>query len=297
MRNALGVEIEGHQRIREPVASPRSVSDSAALLITSAIATAAICPAGIVAMRRFHLLARNYRGVRVVRPTGLVALVVWLLSIGVVLRPVSVSTGRFAAFVVAGWGFALLGAYDDLYGDRSVGGFRGHFAALREGRVTSGVIKAVGGLSVGLAAAWLLGLPAPRILLAAALIALSANFLNLLDLRPGRALKVFFAAGLLAWLFSMGRPGWAMWPALLPPAAAMLVIDLGEWGMLGDAGSNFLGAVLGLTFVVNFGWQVQLAAAILLAAATVASEKHSFSAAIEKVPAARWLDMLGRRST
>lgn len=273
------------------------MSDSAALLITSAIATAAICPAGIVAMRRFHLLARNYRGARVVRPTGLLALVAWLLSIAVVLRPVSVSTGRFAAFVVAGWGFALLGASDDLYGDRSVGGFGGHFAALRQGRVTSGVVKAAGGLLAGLASAWLLGLPAPRILLGAALIALSANFLNLLDLRPGRALKVFFAAGLLAWLFSMGRAGWAMWPALVPPAAAMLVIDLGEWGMLGDAGSNFLGAVLGLTFVVNFGWQVQLAAAILLAAATVASEKHSFSAAIEKVPAARWLDMLGRRST
>ena len=75
-------------------------------------------------------------------------------------------------------------------------GLRGHLGALREGRVTSGLVKIAGVGAAGLAAAALLAATgrarAPRgrrarvdVLLGAGVIAGTANLLNLLDLRPG----------------------------------------------------------------------------------------------------------------
>src|SRR2546423_1630884 len=146
------------------------------------------------------------------------------------------------AALAAGLGAGAVGLYDDLVGGRpehQAKGFRGHLSALREGRVTSGLAKIVGVGAAGLAAAALL--PGRRgvvnTLLGAGVIAGTANLVNLLDLRPGRALK----AGIL-----LGAPpgGGAAGPvgaaAALPPAA------LNEASMLGDAGAHALGALLGV---------------------------------------------------
>lgn len=266
-------------------------------LLTSIIVTAAAGRFLVAELQRFGLTARNYRGRRIARPIGvllpLAATAGWVVLLG---------AGRGArdtiwVYLAVGWGFALLGLADDLYGNRGAGGFKGHLEALRRRRITTGLIKAVGGLAVGLLAGWGLHLPPAGTVLAASVIALWANLLNLLDLRPGRALKVFVLVGATMWAFSRGAPAWPMWVPLVPPLAGLFLLDLREMGMLGDTGANFLGAIIGLTFVINSSWQVQLAAAIVLAAATVASEKYSFSAAIENIPVLAWLDMIGRRST
>src|SRR5260370_41161378 len=55
--------------------------------------------------------------------------------------------------------FGLVGLADDLWGDRSIGGFRGHLRQLVEhGRVTTGLVK----LAVGGGGALMLGLWRPR---------------------------------------------------------------------------------------------------------------------------------------
>ncbi len=266
------------------------------LFVSSAIATTAFAPVIVSVLKRRRMLVKNYRGAGVVRPLGLVlafpvstALVVWLAA---ARRP---ATPLVLSFIVALWSFTLLGYLDDRFGDREAGGFRGHLKALGSGRVTTGLIKAAGGLVAGIAVGYMLGLSLPRALLAGALVALSANFLNLLDLRPGRALKVFFLAAALMWAASAGAPSWDLWAALMPPAVVLLVLDLLEVGMLGDTGSNPLGAMLGLTFVVNFAWQIQVIAAAFLAVLTLLSEIYSFSEGIERNAALRWLDTLGRR--
>lgn len=204
----------------------------------------------------------------------------------------SALTGRpQPAALLAGLAAGAFGAYDDVAGAREAGpaakGFRGHLGALRDGRVTAGSVKLAGIAAAGLVAAAVL--PARRppldVLVDAGLIAGSANLLNLLDLRPGRALK----AGLVAALV-LGQPG----PAAA--AAVLLPDDLAERAMVGDAGANALGAVLGTALAGR--WERRAARARALAALTLltaASEVVSYSRVIDAVAPLRWFDRLGRQ--
>jgi hypothetical protein len=223
-------------------------------------------PAGDRAWQR-----TNYRG----RTVSLVA--------GPALVAATVATGPGVAGAVAGLGAGVAGAYDDRHGDAAAKGFRGHVAALRRGRLTTGAAKVVGiSLSSLCAAACLRG--RRDVLLSGAVIAGSANLVNLLDLRPGRALKVGVAAGAV-----LGQPG------VVGSCAALLPADLAEQRMLGDAGANALGAVLGVALVQQLRSRAARQAVLaVLVALTAASERVSFSAVIDRNPALRRLDQLGR---
>ncbi|WP_425455328.1 hypothetical protein [Allorhizocola rhizosphaerae] len=195
------------------------------------------------------------------------------------------------AVLTAGLGSGAVGLYDDIVGARpeqkAYKGFRGHVGALREGRVTSGMVKIAGVGAAALAASALL--PRRRkvdVLLGAGVIAGAANLLNLLDLRPGRALKVGVAVG--APMKEMAGPVGA--------AGALLRSDLDEQIMLGDSGANALGAVLGVGIAARTGTWGRLAILAGLTALTLASEKVSFTKVIADTPMLRRVDEWGRRS-
>ncbi len=196
---------------------------------------------------------------------------------------VSADLPRTAALVAVG-GAAAVGAYDDAVGAGDARGLRGHLRALRHGRVTSGAVKVVGLAATGLTACALLeGARGRRsLLVGGAVVAGAANLLNLLDLRPGRALKAGAAAAAL-----LGQPG----PAAA--AAALLPADLQERTMLGDAGANALGALLGLA-LLDGAPQRREAALGVLVALTLVSEVVSYSRVIDAVPPLRWVDRAGR---
>ncbi|GII79307.1 hypothetical protein Sru01_42890 [Sphaerisporangium rufum] len=212
-----------------------------------------------------------------------------------------------AAAVLAGVGSGVLGAYDDLRGAGSSKGFKGHLTALARGEVTSGAVKIVGIGAAGLLAAALLprdGGPAPDagrvldVLADGALIAGAANLANLFDLRPGRAIKVGMLAGapLLASALAAGRSAPAALAAVpLGAGAALLPDDLGERAMLGDAGANALGALLGVAAAARLRRPARLAVLGAIAALTAASERVSFTKVIAGNPVLHRLDMLGRR--
>ncbi|MFS1302973.1 hypothetical protein [Streptosporangium longisporum] len=203
-----------------------------------------------------------------------------------------------AAAVLAAAGAGGLGAYDDLYGATSSKGFRGHLGALAKGEVTSGAVKILGIGVTGLAAAALTSRTPLDVAVGGALIAGSANLANLFDLRPGRAVKVGLLAGapLLAAGLRRGDPAGATLAALpMGAAAALLDEDLGERAMLGDAGANALGALLGLAATVSLGRPGRLAVLGTVVALTAASEKVSFTRVIAGNPFLHRVDMLGRR--
>ena len=83
--------------------------------------------------------------------------------------------------------------------------------------------------------------------------------------------------------------------APLGAALALLGEDLGERAMLGDAGANALGALLGVAAAAGLSRPARVALLAGIAGLTAAREKVSFTAVIERTPALRWLDMLGRR--
>ncbi|MGW0451159.1 hypothetical protein ACWDWV_37955, partial [Streptosporangium sandarakinum] len=204
---------------------------------------------------------------------------------------------RVAALLAAA-GAGGLGAYDDLYGVTASKGFRGHLGALAKGEVTSGAVKIAGIGLTGLAAAALTARRPADAVIDGMLVAGAANLANLFDLRPGRAIKVGLLAGapLLAAGLRRGDPVVAALAALpLGASAALLPEDLGERAMLGDAGANALGALLGLTAAVTLGRPGRLAALGTVAALTAASEKVSFTKVIAGNPVLNRIDMLGRR--
>ena len=282
---------------------------------------ARVALAGIRAAALPALDRTNYRG-RTVSLAGGPALAVSAsasAALGAGSAPLA------GAALVAGLGAGAVGLYDDVVGGRpehQAKGFRGHLSALREGRVTSGLAKIVGVGAAGLAAAALLpGRPAPSArepalgldqqggarqsrrrraapahslsrrvvdtLLGAGVIAGTANLVNLLDLRPGRALK----AGVL-----IGAPLGGVAAGPVGAAAALLPADLGEEIMLGDAGANALGALLGVALAARTGTVGRAVLLAGLAGLTAASEKVSFTKVIESTPGLRELDALGRRA-
>ncbi len=210
---------------------------------------------------------------------------------GAALAPGLPGRVRVAGALVAAAAGAA-GLYDDLAGSSASKGLRGHLTALARGEVTTGTVK-IGVLgAAGLAGAALVSDNALDTLVGGAAIAGHANVLNLLDLRPGRAIKV----GLLhAPVVFTGPPG-SVAAAGLGAAGAMLPSDLAERTMLGDAGANALGAALGLALVAREGRAGRLAHLAVVTALTLASEKVSFTQVIAANPVLRRLDELGRTS-
>lgn len=198
-----------------------------------------------------------------------------------------------AAVALAVVAMAAAGRFDDLRGDEPARGFRGHLSARR---MTGGIVKIVAGGLSGLAAgAILAGGSEPLFVIeTAALVALAANLLNLLDRAPGRAAKAWFLGALP--LIVAGAPAWGIAAAgLLGASFVCAVPDLAERGMLGDAGANPLGAALGVGIALSLDRPGRVAVVILLLALNAVSERISFSRVIERTPFLSAVDRLGRK--
>jgi Glycosyl transferase family 2 len=167
---------------------------------------------------------------------------------------------------------AAVGLADDLWS----GPERGFRAHLRAG-ATTGTLKLVG------IPLW--GLWKTRSFSGAVLVGLAANVVNQLDTRPGRALKAFLIGSALL----RGRPRRGLLVAVL-----LAPYDHREMTMLGDAGSNALGAMLGLESVRRLTGLRRMSAIGALAAVTVLGERRSLNTLIESTPGLRTLDAFGR---
>lgn len=214
------------------------------------------------------------------------------------------------------------GLVDDALGSSTSKGFRGHLGALARGRLTTGGLKLLSigaaslvcGLSLGSVAPWAQGgwlspVSLAGAVLAGGAIALTANLMNLMDLRPGRALKAYVVLA-LAGTVSTGvmlvrGPADGILSASLPdtvalalylagPALAVAPYDLGERAMLGDAGANPMGAVAGLMIVAGLPLWGLVAYTALVFALNIVSERVSFSRIIEGNAILRRIDRMGR---
>jgi hypothetical protein len=203
-------------------------------------------------------LARNHRGNRL----PVLGLLVPLAGLG------APPHARACVAVVA-----AVGLLDDLYSGPERG-WRAHLAA----GGTTGVLK--------LAAIPLVGALATRSLSGGLVVGLAANALNQLDTKPGRALKAFLAAQLI-----LHRPGFGSFTG---GAVILLPYDLRERMMLGDAGSNALGAVVGLESVVRDTPGRRMVTLAALAGLNLLGERVSLGSCIERTPIVSSVDRLGR---
>lgn len=290
-----------------------------------------LAPPTLRALRARGYVSRNYRGRALPCPFGVLIVAAAVLALVPVtlierLGHVAILYPRFEAAAIYTLGVALLGLIDDTLGsqvgdprtgdspadDLSSGvgpkgrsscssaaraaprGLGGHARALGRGELSTGVLKAGGSLGLALLAMSLTGLSTGRWLLASAVLVLATGALNLLDLRPGRAVKAFvvlgaaltIGAGELRTLWTLGL--------FVGPALVAGAYDLRERAMLGDTGSNLLGALAGLWLVFSLGETGQLIALGLLIALTAYGELRSISMLVEQVPLLRRLDSVGR---
>lgn len=186
---------------------------------------------------------------------------------------------------------ALAGTWDDLRGAESARGFGGHLRALGRGHLTGGAIKVVAGTVGGLVAGALVS-TGRGVVEVALIVALTANLVNLLDRAPGRAGK--FSLAVAVPLVVLGSPTWAVASAgLLGGLLACFPKDLRARAMLGDAGANPLGAVIGLGLAVSLPEPGRLATLAVLLIANLASERWSFSEVIDGNGPLRALDRWG----
>jgi hypothetical protein len=95
----------------------------------------------------------------------------------------------------------------------------------------------------------------------------------------------------------MVQPGPSGAAAAVPVGAAVALLpeDLGERAMLGDAGANALGALVGVAVLARYDRIGRIVHVLIVTALTLASERVSFTRIIERTSVLRWFDALGRR--
>jgi UDP-GlcNAc:undecaprenyl-phosphate/decaprenyl-phosphate GlcNAc-1-phosphate transferase len=265
--------------------------------------SALLVPAGARGLREAGLVRENYRGASLAFPLGAVLATAALVALAPLaflndradLDLLEPELRRWLPYLL---GVAFLGFLDDALGQGAAAaaprGWRGHWRALRGGSLSTGAIKAIGALALAAYVVSGRGLESWRYIADVALLILATNAFNLLDLRPGRAEKglALLGAGLClgAWTFAPLE----LLGIFAGPVLVGAWLTLRERAMLGDTGSNLIGAVAGVWLLTTLEGDGRLIALAIVAALTIYGELRSLSATIDSVPPLRWLDSLGR---
>jgi UDP-GlcNAc:undecaprenyl-phosphate/decaprenyl-phosphate GlcNAc-1-phosphate transferase len=281
-------------------------------LVVSLIVAAVVVPTLVRALGEQGFVTKNYRRQALPFPIGAaipVAALLALIPLSLVQELADVDVFRKGAYPAVTYvlGVSLLGLLDDFVGsglfsavrlERPVGatprGWRGHARAILGGGFSTGAAKAAGSLGLALFALSGQGRSTAEYLVGAGVLVLATNLFNLLDLRPGRSAKVLVLLGAALTLGSLDPGGLWTVGLFLGPVLVLLPFDLRERGMLGDTGSNAIGAVAGLWLVATLSTTGQAIALGLMLVVTVYGEFRSISALIERTPGLRQLDTLGR---
>lgn len=241
------------------------------------------------------LIRKNYRGEMI--PVGMgIAFIPALMVNSAILTYFNIEHDRLLLIFVllfAVMAMAFAGIMDDAIGNRDVTGLKGHFLSMFKGRLTTGGFKAVLGGFIGIVVSAAVADNILGVVVGTLVVALATNFMNLLDLRPGRAIKVYLIISILVLIFA-GDFNRQLYMLLLPGVVSYFTFDLKALSMMGDAGSNVLGVFIGVMIVISFSIQVQLVCLVGLIAIHVLTEKYSLTKLIKQNSVLNFIDKLGR---
>jgi hypothetical protein len=269
----------------------------------------AVTPPMLRLLESAGVVRENYRGRVIPAAAGVVIAVAALLTLAPLaaldeLADADTLRADFGDALIFVLGVAMLGLLDDLLGGRAPAGaashagaprgVRGHVRAAAEGHVSTGLLKALGTAGLALYVLSGKGHTAGEYLVGVGLLTLSTHVFNLLDLRPGRAGKALVAVGITLTIALWDTGPLRTLGIFVGPALVLLPYDLRERAMLGDVGSNVLGGLAGIWFLLTLGTEGELVALVVLALITLYGEFRSISALVEKNPLLSRLDSLGR---
>ena len=242
-------------------------------------------------------LKNNYLGERIPNGMGIVFLPAVMCGSIVLILTRETEITLVLLTVLGTAVMSLAGIADDLLGDNKTKGLRGHIGCLFRGRLTTGGFKALAG---GMTAVLLSVLVSARLtegVLNCILIMLFTNLLNLLDLRPGRAIKTFFIAWGVTFFIPSFRDHWSVLSPLAGGLATYIPYEMGRKGMMGDAGSNGIGVSLGLYYCLGTKLYPKVAIVAVLVLLHILSEKYSITTFINRNKILRYIDGFGNKGS
>lgn len=265
------------------------------LMFTGIIGTYAIIPMFKNLLINSNVVRPNYKGDNIPVSMGIVFLPMIIINSTILLFATHEYHNLLYLFMYI---FGIIsmffaGILDDILGNRDVSGLKGHFKSLLNGSLTTGGFKALFGGFIGIVISIGVSKNITDIIINTLIIALSTNLMNLLDLRPGRAIKVYIL--IMVGIFINLTGYIKLLPMLiLPNVLAYFNYDLKAKAMMGDTGSNVLGISIGILFVMGYSLQIRIAWLVFLVFIHILTEKYSLTKIIENNKVLNYIDKLGR---
>lgn len=237
------------------------------------------------------LVCKNYSGKTIATGGGLILLIPSIIGILPAWQVAGIQ--NITLYIMLVLSMVLMGYLDDSLGDTNIKGLKGHIKAIVNSQLSTGIIKILLGVMTGFIVAIAYYSKGIDILTNTILFSLCVNFINLLDLRPGRGIKGFLGLALIVALWSKFHDTWI----LIPVIGAIIIYlpdELNETCMLGDTGSNLLGGILGMYVVKTAPLQTKHFLLLILISLHIIAEYWSFSKIIEFFPFLRRIDSFGQ---
>jgi len=265
------------------------------LLLTGLFGTYAIIPLFKNLLIESNVLRPNYKKDMIPVSMGMVFLPMIIIN-GIILEFFTQDYKNLLYLFMFIFGIIAMffaGVLDDIIGNRDVSGLKGHFKSLLKGNLTTGGFKALFGGFVGVIISIAVSKNIGDIIINTLIIALSTNLMNLLDLRPGRAIKVYISISVVLFLTLTGYIK-SLILLIVPNVLAYFNYDLKAKAMMGDTGSNVLGISIGMLVVMGYSIKVRIGWLVFLVFIHILTEKYSLTKIIEKNKFLNFIDKLGR---
>ncbi len=241
-----------------------------------------------------NIVCENFRNVKIATSLGLVFVFVQVVTLGIIQIFFKFENNYNLIYLLGFCFIGMLGILDDLIGEKNIKGLRGHVKALFSGVLTTGGIKAMFGLFISIILSNYISINFIDFIINSLIIGLFTNLINMFDLRPGRATKVFVVFALLFILSGFIREKSYIIYSLFGILIPYIRLDLKAMAMMGDVGSNVLGFTLGILAATSFSFVFRIIILFLLIVFHLLAEKVSFSKIIDNNKVLRYFDSLGR---
>lgn len=253
-----------------------------------------LTPRFVNMLKKAKVVCENYKQENIPTSVGIVFVFVQVITLGVMQLLFNIDDGFFQVYLLGFAFIGFLGLLDDLIGTKYIKGLKGHITALLHGEITTGALKAVFGFFISLVISSMISNDIVDFIINAFIIGLFTNFINLFDLRPGRAVKMFIVSAVILLITSQSDKYTYIILSFFGILIPYINLDLKTRAMMGDAGSNILGYTLGIFAASSFNMFGKIVILIILIIFHILSERVSFSKIIENNRVLKFLDMIGR---
>lgn len=248
-------------------------------------------------LKNANCTLKNYHGFEVIFGMGIVFVPIIITSLALTLMLYNKLSLMYTPYLFAVSAIGFTGLLDDLIGNKQVKGLKNHIKSFIKGDLTTGFIKAFIGMISSIIISFGISKNIYDFLLNIFNIALFTNALNLMDLRPGRCIKVFLFLGFIILFINLSEI-LTLLPLVIMLTASIIYMnyDLKEVCILGDTGSNILGITLGYFSSLVFNSSSKIILFLALFTINALAEKFSITKLISNNRVLNYLDNLGRSS-